>query len=474
MNRFCLFSIAIIFSISTVSCSQAGEEKIEYHIVTFKTGGGTKIEPQQVKHGDTVKRPPDPKREGFTFGKWTYKDKAWSFPNNTVTQDITLTATWVTNDYNLTLQNDNKKAGTISANKEGPFAYGSYVTLTANPNWSFIFDGWYDGTSGELISKDNPYRHQTGLDQTIVAKWTRDKEAALAKTPVQLSSDKYWPTFAYGIYPQTHVSDESLISALNALQSPDPNTGWYYYKNEYFAKQVANNYYRDSSYRFDDGTPMVYGEEYWFKCEPIYWRGLEQKNGVYYLLANTLLDVHCYYHDNLNRTIDEKTIYPNNYKHSDVRSWLTGYFYDSAFKLNNRNVVTASVDNSLSTSSVSQHNGVKDELCASENTSDKVFLPSFKDYFYDANGYWIHDLDPTATVFTYQRCYTTDWSRARGAWCASNGLGYFWSRSPVLDSQHLVWCVNTKDEKDDAIVFNDSQYLSGDAISVRPAIKMRL
>ena len=228
-------------------------------------------------------------------------------------------------------------------------------------------------------------------------------------------------TVQYGLYPQTNVDDSALLSALNELTTPESN-GWYLYNDEYYAKIVATPY--NEEYVFDNGNTILSDTTYWFKCEPIVWNVLSNTNGEYYIVSSILLDAHCYYHSYTEvRTIDGQTVYQNNYQHSDIRAWLNEEFYNSAFSLGNSHVQTTTVDNSAATTDYPSNNSY-----ACDNTEDKVFLPSYKDYTNSSYGF------PSTTSASETRCCkTTDWARARGAYYSTNSSylynSMYWARS---------------------------------------------
>jgi hypothetical protein len=262
----------------------------------------------------------------------------------------------------------------------------------------------------------------------------------------------------YGIYPQTNVNDATLVSALNALTTPESN-GWYLYDNEYYAKVSATTNY--SSYVFDNGTTIVNGTTYWFKCEPITWNVLSNTNGEYYILSSVLLDAHCYYNSTSTRTIGGKTIYPTNYEYSDIRTWLNADFYNSAFVLGNSYIQTTTVDNSASTTNSSSNK----YTC--NNTQDKVFLPSYQDYINSSYGF------STSTGSTDTRCCrTTDWARARGAYYDTDSgshqyNGYYWTRSPRGDYANGTMRVGTSG-------YIDSFNVDRTSSSVRPGLSITI
>jgi len=66
--------------------------------VNFESNGGSKVESQTVLYGETITRPEDPIRDGYTLEYWC-KDidlqEPWDFDNDTVQGNMTLYAKWV-------------------------------------------------------------------------------------------------------------------------------------------------------------------------------------------------------------------------------------------------------------------------------------------------------------------------------------------------------------------------------------------
>ena len=300
---------------------------------------------------------------------------------------------------------------------------------------------------------------------------TQTYEIALEKLPYHgevpiLNEDG--KTLTYGLYPQKNVNDATLVSALNALTTPE-STGWYLYNNEYYAKVSATPY--DSSYEFDNGATIVSGTTYWFKCEPITWNVLSSTKGEYYILSSVLLDAHCYYEyisagyePNEFRTINGKTIYHTNYEYSDIRTWLNNDFYNSAFALGNIHIQTTNVDNSASTTNSSSNS------YACNNTQDKVFLPSHRDYINSSYGF------STSIARTDTRyCKTTDWARARGVKYDTNSSylynGYYWTRSPRHDTSETGKTYVSRVDYDGYIFCDPSRVPHN---GVRPALTIKI
>lgn len=297
--------------------------------------------------------------------------------------------------------------------------FGDTISVKAAPIGDGIFEGWYDGEN--LLSKADAYTFtMPAEDLSLEAVFsTRAEKESLGILP---SLDSESGTLTYGLYPQTHVSDEAIVSSLNKLSSPEAN-GWYLLDGVYYAKKQAirQDTLTRSGHVFDDGTEFIEGAVYWFRCEPISWRILFSSDDEYSLVSTLLLDAHRF---------DDSS---DNYANSEIREWLNGTFYSSAFALNDSLIKTSTIDNSASTMSE------RASAYACENTEDKVYLLSYQDYLDDA-GYFA---SPSALC-----CKTTDWARASGAYSDTGSSylynGYYWTRSPygfLSNGQACAACV---------------------------------
>lgn len=230
--------------------------------------------------------------------------------------------------------------------------------------------------------------------------------------------DKDANTVEFGLYPQTRVLDEELIASLNTLQ-PSKTNGWYLYLNNYYAKikgKIATYEVetRPSWYKqFSNGEEMIDGQEYWFKCEPIIWDIITKNDNDYIIKTHYLLDAHRFDDDS------------NDYSQSEIRTWLNGEFFDTAFALYNKSkVLISEVDNSASQTDESSVS------LACENTFDKVYLKSFAEINPKAN---TSSSFPKADKNNEARM--TDYAFAHGGYKITEDMGGgFWLRSPSLRS----------------------------------------
>ncbi len=337
--------------------------------------------------------------------------------------------------YGLLVFSSNEEYGTVEIiNSESHDNIIYYkVKATEKENASFL--GWY--ANNIRLSDESIYTIKVKFTEGVSLEGRFNKTTNTNETKIDL--------IKYGYYPQTYVSDENLISTLNSLTASTLN-GWYLYDDTYYAKKIASPYI--SSYEFSDGTTIVNGNTYWFKCEAIEWKILSSDNGTYSLVSTVLLDAHQY---------DSSS---NNYKNSKIRSWLNNDFYNAAFFLDSSYIQTTIVDNSASTT------GSNTNSNACENTNDKVYLLSYHDYI-------------NATYFpddASRYCKLTDYAKANGAYCYSgsgsnssyNVNGWYWTRSPSSSYSDSAWYVNLGG------YLNYSSLVYDSGSGVRPAITITI
>lgn len=367
----------------------------------------------------------------------------------------------------LTLTVNDSSYGRVTGG--GKYKFGGNATVSATPSSSsYVFDCWKK--NGEIVSLKAEYtfpiNEDTSLEAVFVTKNQHEWDLAHGVRPTIDMTNK---TATYGMYPKTHINKQSLINNLNNISEPESN-GWYLYENDYYAKVVATPYKwsaaPDYAPEFDDGTEVYEGETHWFKVEPIEWsiRRTPQSDGHYYLLSKYLIDVHAFNSSRESYTVEGKTIYANNYEHSDIRSWLNGEFYSQAFSLDASCVLDITINNAKSTTNSSSGTYYCD------NTIDKVFLPSYREL----------------TVYDYgfgndetRRAKTTDYTRAIGVCYIidNDDKTYFkfnaqyWTRSPdngTFGGSSLVTAV----QQGGFIGNLANEYVNEASTAVRPAIAL--
>lgn len=435
-------------------------EAINYKITYDLDGGDNNLDNPTLYTVEDEIQLLTPTKTGYAFVGWYSNEELISVIETGTTGDLTLKAKWTPykNGFNIITEDMEKGAVEVIS---GSGYTDETIIIKATPIGDYVFDGWYK--NGLIkISGDATYTFvMPSSDIFISARFISkaEREEQIAKkygTKPILSSDG--KTLTYGLYPQTNVDDQDLINALNEL-TPSKVNGWYLYNEEYYAKVVATPY--SNSIQFSNGNIVVENEEYWFKCELIEWKVLTNYNGEIQIITDMLLDMQEFYSSTSNRTIDDKTIYPSNYEHSTVRTWLNNEFYNTAFALNDSYIQTKDIDNSKEQGMLSK------ETYVCNNTEDKVFLLSAKDYVNGNVGF------PSGTSASpSKRCLTTDYARAKGIYYYPSALssqycGHYWTRSPSDTYQAYVQIVNV----DGSMVNSNVDYKNA---GVRPSIVVKM
>ena len=89
-----LLLIILVLSTLVLLFSCGKPQNVEEYTVTFDANGGTEIEAQKIKQGELVTTPEQPERTYYTFMGWYLDGTEWSFLDNTVNDNMTLTAMW--------------------------------------------------------------------------------------------------------------------------------------------------------------------------------------------------------------------------------------------------------------------------------------------------------------------------------------------------------------------------------------------
>ena len=273
-------------------------------------------------------------------------------------------------------------------------------------------------TSPTVISKNN------GSQQFVVTFHVNDRNnpASITGFEIDIDLEKYVPPpyervdaegnpdengdyILFGYYPQSAI--ESSVEIVDT--GTQDSRGYYLGSDgEYYAQAEDGNYYKVERLRwrilddtYGDGTALIV-------CDVIvdqvaYQSNYTQSGNYYYATdgSNILIDNDA----TVGEGVDSShQVYANNYKHSELREYLTGTFYDTAFNDNEKaSIVLTEVDNSLASTS---NNGGQ-YVC--ENTNDYVFALSYVEA-----GNTDRNFKPTS------------YAEANGA----SSTGYGWLRSP--------------------------------------------
>ncbi len=193
-----MFVGTILLGLSLVGCSKKTSKnpntvtepvtapKEDLVTISFDTDGGNTISSLTTRRGDWLRNPPkDPTKEGYTFKYWTYEDSKWDFSIMTIAHNMTVVAYWQPNSYALTLSKNINEAGTVTGS--GNFECASEVTVTAQSNDGYEFDGWY--YNNQRVCEEETYTfNMFTKDSELEARWNRLKYA-VTKTNWEISDE---------------------------------------------------------------------------------------------------------------------------------------------------------------------------------------------------------------------------------------------------------------------------------------------
>lgn len=152
----------------------------------------------------------------------------------------------------------------------------------------------------------------------------------------------------FGSYPQSQVTDKSVINKLNKKQLQ-----WNKYSDNIFDEKTEETIYtviysycdtelNSEKYRAIKYSPTVIknhpelsSDTIWFKYEPVEWVIIDPETG--YVLCNDILDIRYFrYFENWEGLFDSSA---SQWETSDIRTWLNDEFYDVTFSDNEKNSI---------------------------------------------------------------------------------------------------------------------------------------
>lgn len=438
-------------------------------------------------------------KTGYSFDGWydgtTLISNDSSYAFSMPYRNFTYVAKFAANNFTVNVSSDDIEKGTVTGG--GVHAYGTSVTLVATPTnlhslYKSTFVGWYDGET--CISTDSTYTFvMPNHDLTYVAKFN---DTEVEKTTGDI--------YLFGSYPQSEVKDEATISNLsNEVEelptavdshgwtaynwykdsSNETNYGWYIdldinndgqndYRGVYYTSyrpyDTSLSSTKENSKQYQNGYRI--STVYWFKYEPIKWKVIVNNSGEYYMLANDILDSEQYsMYASTDKTIktdyqgNTDSAYQNNYKYSDLRSFLNVDFYNVAFT----DSEASRIQNALVDNSVYSTQGFGNQYCC-EDTEDKIFAPSYFDLSCSEYGF-----DNTSSSNILRRKKVSDYAACMG--CYKNdikdstleGYGYWWLRTPFASISYKSFYI------DESGFLNNSHPTNFTIIGVVPALNLR-
>ena len=132
------------------------------YTVTFDSDGGSEVKSQEVSDGKKANEPDAPTKTGYTFGGWFVKTTEWNFLAYTVTENVTLKAKWIANEYTLKF---NSNGGNEIADMT--VTYDGDYTLPEPTKGNYVFLGWKEGET--VYEQSGKWQKTSGA--TLTAEW---------------------------------------------------------------------------------------------------------------------------------------------------------------------------------------------------------------------------------------------------------------------------------------------------------------
>ena len=155
--------LVVVLAVCATACSKT-------FTVTFDSNGGSAVGSVEVQSNGTVEEPNAPTRTGYTFEKWVKPDGTeFVFGTDTVTGNITLTATWRVNSYTVTFNtNGGSQVASQSVNHNGTASMPSQPTKAGQ-----VFVGWYEDSD---FSTPFDFSKKIVQDTTVYARFVDEIE----------------------------------------------------------------------------------------------------------------------------------------------------------------------------------------------------------------------------------------------------------------------------------------------------------
>ena len=187
-----------------------------------------------VKYGELIEWPDPPTKEGYSFLYWSYNGGIWSFSTTPVTEDVTITAFYLPNEYTISYD---LSGGRFSAGKEARSVYtiedGDYTPPTPILG-NLKFDGWL--LDGEIITSISS---GTYGDITLKAIFYEEKAQVLDEGS---AANAYTVGDGNDIRLSAYGKSDDLISV--RIEVPED---WHYVKlalngnDQYYTAKAINN-----------------------------------------------------------------------------------------------------------------------------------------------------------------------------------------------------------------------------------------
>ncbi len=188
--------------------------KANTYTIQLDSKGGSCGESSKTVTYDSEYSLPKPNREGYTFNGWKIDGKMITTPSGnsivdwSIAHDITATAVWTVNQYNITVQADSSNGGMVANSGTNSYDYGTTQTVTAETKNGYVFIGWYQGENKVCDSLKFIYK-VPAYNAVYTAKWI--------KCPIKLNKNISSAGAVYGTDGKYVLGQDATVTAVTYL-----------------------------------------------------------------------------------------------------------------------------------------------------------------------------------------------------------------------------------------------------------------
>lgn len=185
----------------------------EMYTVTYQLNNGSADIEEQVEE-DNIAPTKTIEKTGYTFNCWQYNGSEWDFVNDIVVSDMTLTAVWTANTYDITFESNGGDA--ISATTA---TYDVNFEFSVPTRKGYTFNGWEteDGTKITDAKGKSVAPWSIAADTLLYADWSA----------AEYSITYYNIDGATNSNPVKYTVEDEIVALVDAQKAGYTFLGWY-------------------------------------------------------------------------------------------------------------------------------------------------------------------------------------------------------------------------------------------------------
>ena len=264
------FATPINENIELKALWKAKTPAVEEVKVTFNTDGGSTVDTQTIKKGETAKDPGAPTKDGFEFVEWQKDGEKFEFATP-INENIELKAVWkaktpAVEKFTVKFNSNGGSAVATQTIEKGKTA----TEPKAPTKTGYTFKGWY--TDDKFVDKFI-FTKAVTENVTLYAKWEEDKPVVPAKEDLYISDIEYDGDYVTGKVTSKGVAVDGATVTLKIdgyktsyKDTTDSYGRFKVYLGKYYDdyRYYYDDYYYRDGYRYYDGYRVYSDSDGWY------------------------------------------------------------------------------------------------------------------------------------------------------------------------------------------------------------------